>query len=160
VHHQIIVARFFPPYHGYILSPQWSSSTCGMDDLVLSPDADRRRRDLIAAGEAEGLRSVAACSGSTVPAPPASAAATPDALRKWAHAASVAARSSIRERIRGGAAGSDSTGAAAAQVIGELDAAAKRAMAASHSKVIESSLPHGLYKSFPKNQFRCAMRRT
>jgi hypothetical protein len=127
-----------------------------MDDLVLSPEADQKRRALVAAGEAEGLRAIAAAAGVTLPAPPADGA--PAALNRWKLESSVAARIAIRELIRGGAAGSDTTGAAAANAIALLDSAAKRAMATSHSRIIECSLPHGLRKTFPSNQFRLELK--
>ena len=62
-------------------------------------------------------------------------------------------RLGIRDRLRGGAAGADATGAAAFSAAVALDNAVKSAMASTHSKLIEACLPYGLARAFPKNQF-------
>ena len=101
-------------------------ATCGVGDLCLAPAADARRRELVVEGAGVGERAAAAFAG---------VAAAPTHAHAHAHARRV--RIGLRDRLRGGAAGADATGAAVLQAAVQLDNAVKSAMAATHSKLIE-----------------------
>jgi len=133
---------------------QWASTTCGIDDLVLTTAADGARAALIEKGRVTGaLASAAFALGPAAGVAHEAADGVPvTATRPW----NAAVTAAIKARVRGGAAAGDVTGAAATAVCIELDNAVKSAMAGSHSAIIEACLPYGLIKSFPKNQFRCA----
>jgi DNA-directed RNA polymerase I subunit RPA1 len=141
---------------------QWASSTCGMDDLQLTPAADVARARLIESGKDSGalagagyvLGSPAAAAallaGAGDPRAPAPAAPPrPSSHAGWRSAVRLAGRA----KLRGGPAAGDTTGAAGVAIATELDNAVKGAMADSHSKIIDACLPHGLGKTFPRNQF-------
>jgi hypothetical protein len=161
---------------------QWCASTCGLDDLRLTPVADAARSGLIdggadagslagaayalgshAAAEALLIVEAAAGGGGKRKALPAAAGAgsteedpaAPVALPRPSHSSAWrrSVRLATRAKLRGGAAAGDVTGAAATVIATELDNAVKGAMAGVHSKVIDACLPHGLAKTFPSNQF-------
>lgn len=121
--------------------------TCGMDDLVLTKQADEERTKLLKKGTAKGYMASASFAGEKD---------TPEDLHDklsksfgW----NRHIRRRIRDKLRGGAAGVDVTGQAAMAASVEFDNAVKGAMAKAHSDVIKTSLPYGLAKTFPQNQF-------
>jgi DNA-directed RNA polymerase I subunit RPA1 len=123
---------------------QWVAMTCGMDDLVLNPSADASRAALIHQALEGGALASAKFAGINE---------EPGQFKNkqpsWVHEVRLA----VRAKLKGGTAGSDATGAAAAQVINELDGALKSSVAKFHSKMLDACLPYGLYKPFPYNQF-------
>lgn len=123
------------------------AQTCGVGDLGLNPAAEAQRSKLITSGTAAGVAAAAKhCGAQSDDATAGSAGSNlgenVDELRL-----------SLKSKLRGGAAGADSTGAAAVAAGVAIDNVVKSAMAQSHSAIIDACLPFGLAKPFPANQF-------
>lgn len=128
---------------------QWASTTCGIDDLVLTSKAEKARAALISKGSIDGTLAGASYVQGRAVTDAASGGDPADSA--W----SSVVRNAMRAKLRGGAAMGDVTGSAAVAIAVELDGVVKGSMAGTHSAMIEACLPYGLYKTFPKNQFRC-----
>jgi DNA-directed RNA polymerase beta' subunit len=128
---------------------QHTGITCGVGDLFLTTAADESRKRLIKKAIETGEQAAAAFVGVS-PLPQAtSAQISSQGNTEW----SEKVRLSIRERLRGGVAGADATGEAAILASVSLDNAVKGSMAKAHSAIIDACLPHGLFRTFPSNQF-------
>lgn len=124
---------------------QGTAMTCGMSDLVLTPEAEAKRYALLAKGRESGAAASASFAGIKPPPEGVSVLGAPSWDRN--------VRRRIRDKLRGGAAGADSTGAAAFAAAVHLDNTVKSSAAQTHSSVIDACLPYGLLKPFPSNQF-------
>jgi DNA-directed RNA polymerase beta' subunit len=139
---------------------QRSAISCGLADLVLTPDADAARVARIRQTYHEGARAAARFAGveSSVDdgSPDASvkAAAAPSA--SWLSPPSISlaktrtTRVHLRNRLRGGEARDP---AAATRLGAELDNVVKASVSDGHGAVIRQSLPDGLMRAFPENFF-------
>jgi DNA-directed RNA polymerase I subunit RPA1 len=155
---------------------QMHAQTCGMGDFILQGSAEAQRRALLEAGGAKGLVEMAKACGlgavggaggagsSSSSSGPGKRALTASAAAAAASAAAAAAaaaappsasalRAAVRNKLRGGPAGSDTTGAAAVEAAVFLDNTAKSVNNGAHSDVLKACLPYGLAKPFPSNQF-------
>jgi len=137
-----------------------SSISCGLADLVLTPEADRARVARIRRTYHEGARASAAFAAAGDSLGPdgeeaalaAAAAPGPSWLSppSLSLSATRTARVALRDRLRGGEARDPS---AANRLGAELDGAAKSAVARGHGEAIRTCLPDGLQRSFPTNFF-------
>ncbi|KAA0150913.1 hypothetical protein FNF28_07204 [Cafeteria roenbergensis] len=139
---------------------QRASISCGLADLVLTPEADRARVARIRRTYHEGARASAAFAGAgdllgeegEAAALAAAAAQGPSWLTppSLSLGATRAARVALRDRLRGGEARDPS---AASRLGAELDGAAKGVVAIGHGDAIRICLPDGLERPFPTNFF-------
>jgi len=155
------------------------AQTCGMGDFILSPAAERARLELLAIGQAKGLAAIASACG--VNQPPVDLTTLPSSeakkkeeeegeeaggvgeekKKKKRHTTQPSSprvtlaqiRVAVRAKLRGGPAGSDTTGAAALDAAVFLDNTAKSVNNVNHGEVLKVCLPYGLSKNFPANQF-------
>ena len=138
---------------------QMHAQTCGMGDFILQGSAEGARRELLAAGGEKGLLEMAKACGLAVgggwgggSGKPATASAAAAAAARGLPSPS-ALRMAVRCKLRGGPAGSDTSGAAAVEAGVFLDNTAKSVNNGAHGEVLKACIPYGLAKPFPSNQF-------
>jgi hypothetical protein len=115
--------------------------SCGMEDLVLTPDADADRRKFIAGAVEKGIHAAATFGGVVLPVE-AQASKNQNVLTQI--------RAAIQARLNRAVASDGASANVEANIA--LDNAVKSVIAAAHSGTIDRCLKSGLRREFPENR--------